>query len=109
MGNESQNIVSSNSCPPQTTIRVPDFTVNEFARLCVLLRDDDQCRSAVHNATGLELSRRFNNPSVITVEDFRGVVDGIDSNSCPLAHRSASLLKNHYRESRRDFTDYYDK
>ncbi|KAI0558007.1 hypothetical protein FGB62_243g016 [Gracilaria domingensis] len=77
MGNESQNIVASNSCPPPTTIRVPDFTVNEFARLCVLLRDDDQCRSNVHGATGLELSRRFNNPSVLTVEDFRGVVDGM--------------------------------
>jgi len=37
--------------------RAPEFTHDEFARLCVLLRDDEQARAALNSAVGQELSR----------------------------------------------------
>lgn len=46
---------------------------------------------------------------VITRADFSADVDDIDSTLSPLAHRSASTLKKHYREAKKDFTLYYEK
>ncbi|KAI0558566.1 hypothetical protein FGB62_201g03 [Gracilaria domingensis] len=53
---------------------VPDFSLNKFARLCILLRDDDLSRAAMHNGVGLELTR-LQLEDGVTRDSFRGTVE----------------------------------
>lgn len=114
----------------QTTLTAgvpPPFSLNEFARLCVILRDDERANAALQCAVGDELDRskldarvtresywtivaqRFNSDGVDSREDFSGRVDGIDSNARPLSTRAPALLRKQYMDVRGAFTAALEK
>ncbi|CAN8062778.1 unnamed protein product [Agarophyton chilense] len=103
------------------------FSLNEFARLIVLLRDDERAKMALGTAIGVELTRaqldvnvtrdsfwktiedRFNDASVDIRKCFAGRVDEIDSNERTKAFRSASVLRNQFNHVRKLFSIVRDK
>eukprot|EP00171_Calliarthron_tuberculosum_P003439 IDg3439t1 len=99
----------------------PIFSLNEFARLFVILGDDEQARAAVMRAACSSLSRldlehnatresfwkivetRFNNKNVRSLLNLHGRVDEVDSAKLPLVFRRAEKLSSVFRESRSIF------
>lgn len=104
----------------------PNFTISEFARLIVLMKDDERVRSALFKL-GQELRRceldsgntrdafwgviegRFNDQSVLVHFSFTGHIEEADPSVPPLCHRSAELLKLQFRDARSVFTEALDR
>jgi len=102
---------------PSTT----EFSLNEFARLMVLLRDDERSKNAAEAATGGVLSRihlecstrkediwkivaqRFNDLTVDSRESFTGSFDSVDSNARPLVDRTAACLRDQYLKGKSEW------
>ena len=98
------------------------FTLHEFARLMVILRDDQKTRAAVMQATESTLNRnqldrkisrdsfwevvesQFNNDEIAAKEDFRGRIDGLEADLKPKSYREASKLKDAFLDGRSAFT-----
>ena len=98
-----------------------NFSISEFARLCIILRDDEDAKAALIG-TGQELTRsqidagfsrdslwgviesRYNEPSLRLHLNLVGNVDDADSTVIPPCHRSASFLKDKFMEARASFT-----
>lgn len=105
---------------------LPNFTISEFARLVIVMRDDEKARSALYRL-GQELRRaeldsgtsrdafwgiiedRFNDTTVPVRFTFAGHVDEADPSRDPACHRAAASLKAHFYEARSVFTDAVDK
>ena len=97
------------------------FSISEFARLCIIMRDDEDAKAALLG-TGQELTRsqldagftresywgiiedRFNDPSLKLNLNMVGMVDEVDSTKPPPCHRSASFLKEKFFDAKRSFT-----
>lgn len=91
-------------------VSTPEFTISEFARLIIILREDPTARNALFQL-GQELSRteldagrsrdsfweniasRFNDDSLCPQFSFVGSVDDADPSELPLCDRPASVLK----------------
>ena len=98
-----------------------NFSISEFARLCIIIRDDEDAKAALF-ATGQELTRsqmdagfsresfwgviegRFNDPGLRLCLSMVGNVDEVDSAQPPPCHRSASFLKERFFDARSSFT-----
>lgn len=120
--------------PPQMDVNetitrrneIPERTqsgINEFVRLLITMRDDEDARSAVI-AMGQELTRaqldtgvtrgdfwiivesRFNDSTQRRFLSLAGAVDGVDSSLLPLAHRTSTFLKDKFNDAKADFTQY---
>lgn len=90
----------------------PTFSLNEFARLSIILRDDEPANESLHVASGLELCRRqidlgisqdsywktlsawLIDKTVDSTESFSDKLDEVDSNARHLWHRGAPQLKD---------------
>ncbi|PXF40030.1 hypothetical protein BWQ96_10264 [Gracilariopsis chorda] len=101
---------------------VPKFTLDEFARLALVIKDDETARKAIMKAVGLPLDRqelddrvgrdedfsvvadRFNDQTLSTIADLSNVLEKVDPSRMPVVKRSPFLLKRHYQEARKDFT-----
>ena len=97
------------------------FSISEFARLCIIMRDDEDAKSALLG-TGQELTRsqldagftresywgiiegRFNDPNLQLNLNMVGMVDEVDSTNPPPCHRSASFLKEKFFDAKKSFT-----
>ena len=97
------------------------FSISEFARLCIIMRDDEVAKSALLG-TGQELRRsrldagftresswgiiecRFNDPNLQFNLNMVGMVDEVDSTNPPPCHRSASFLQEKFFDAKRSFT-----
>ena len=104
----------------------PNFSISEFARLIVLMKDDERVRSALFKL-GQELRRseldsgntrdtfwgiiegRFNDQSVLVRFSFVGHIEEVDPSAPPLCHRSAEVLKLQFRDTRSVFTEALNK
>lgn len=98
------------------------FSVNEFARLVVILRDDQRARDAAQKATQYNLTRsqldqgqsrdsfwnivveRFNNANVVYGIDLRGRIDDVDCAALPKVHRSAARLRKAFKDGQKSFS-----
>lgn len=119
---ERQKFISRFAGVQRGEQQAQDFSIDEFARLMVLLRDDERTRSAVHKATGGTMNRleqeyganrdswwtiaanRFNDEHVDSVESFAGRLDGVNSNKRPPVLRTATTLKEQFGKGRTAFT-----
>ena len=95
------------------------FSISEFARLCITMRDDEDAKCSL-DRTGQELTRsqldagftrdsywgvieeRFNNPSLRLHLNMVGNVDGVDSKVPPPCHWSATCVENWSRSGRNE-------
>ena len=122
---------SPSSQPEQITYEIPSagatpsFSISEFSRLCVVMRDDELAKAALAG-TGQELSRaqldtgftrdsywgiiesRFNSQIRLRL-DLVGRVDDADSTFLPPCHRCVSFLKDTFMERRAQFTEILQK
>lgn len=127
---ETSNVTSSepldqNAVRGSNTESEPNFTISEFARLIIVMRDDERARSALYRL-GQELRRaeldcgtsrdsfwgiiadRFNDTSLPIRFSFTGHVDEADPSLDPLCKRSAASLKSHFQEARTVFSEALD-
>ena len=112
-----------------TTANNTPFSLSEFARLCVILRDDSHARKALldlNNELTLqdfranftrddlwrEIAKRFNDISVSYEQAFSTSVPEACSADPPLCARSAERLKDVYQRTPSMFTqrfEYYSR
>lgn len=104
---------------------IPNFSLDEYARLLVLLTTNDALRSTLIQS-GLEKERAqldlhiprerfwvvkvkpvFNDASVKPVMDFTGKLSNVDCSRKPLAYRTGVELKKQYEFVKRHFTTAY--
>lgn len=96
------------------TARQPNFSLNEWARLIVILQTNQRARETFQK-TGLELDRKvmdaginrdnmwsiiaqeFNNINVRPQFSFAGTVDEADPSARPLCQRSGTVLHSQFR------------
>lgn len=118
--------VRPNSLGNRNNEGMPNFSISEFARLVIVMRDDEKARSALYRL-GQELRRaeldsgtsrdafwgiiedRFNDTTVPVRFSFAGHVDEADPSRAPACRRPAASLKTHFYEARSVFTDAVDK
>jgi len=99
------------------------FSLGEFARLMLVIRDDQVAKSAVLQATEEELSKRdmdigrtrdsfwkiveirFNTAVITEGIDLSGRVDNVDATAPPLVPRNAAKLRAVYTDAKSDFTE----
>lgn len=104
----------------------PDFNVSEFARLCVIIANDEIAREAFFKL-GQEMTRsqldagvsrdnywatiaeRFNDPTIRPQYSFVGRVDEANASEIPPCVRLPSTLKSQYTDSKGKFTTFYKR
>lgn len=113
--------VARNQRDANTPVETFNFSISEFARLCIIIRDDEDAKAALL-ATGQELTRsqmdagfsresfwgviqsRFNDAGLRLRLSMVGNVDDVDSTQPPPCHRSATFLKEKFYDARSSFT-----
>lgn len=104
----------------------PNFTLSEFARLLVLMKEDEKVRESMYRL-GQELRRaeldtgtsrdsfwgiieaRFNDVSLLVKFSFEGYLSDADPSAPPLCNRSGEVLKGHFRDAKSVFTKALDR
>lgn len=103
------------------TNQAPSFSISEFARLILVMRDDERARTALFKLNqelqraeldgGVSrdcfwgiISDRFNDRSLPVRFDFSCEVEDIDPSQPPPCFRSTSSLKAHFQDARSTFT-----
>ena len=103
------------------------FSIDEYARLCVILCDHPDCREALINSgkemtpAALDAKLRRDYFWTTTVEkgfndesyrprtpELLVFVDGVQADNCPPCYRPGDRLKEWFRKLRSDFTTRYD-
>lgn len=119
----TDNMVENTEGNAMMTKTAVKFSINEFARLIVLIRDDEHVHRAVRKSTAEDLepaemtegvsrssfwtivAERFNNPFVPASLDLCGLADEVNASEKPLCHRSAGQLQNAFIKGKTQFTE----
>lgn len=101
----------------QPTDSIPNFTLSEFARLIVILQEDERAREAMFRlsqelqsceldggvtraAFWQVIADRFNDISLPISFSFEGDIEETDPSQVPLCSRPASTLKSQFHDAR---------
>lgn len=122
---ENAGILSMDGASNET--RDPDFSLSEFGRLVVLLKEDPETRTALLKSSqplarsqidarvssfafwDTMVAKRFNDEKYAPKFDMRGTLPSIETSVPPSCNRSGAVLREHFDEARRYFSTIKDK